>query len=328
MMGRSIILDEGPLNETFLPEKTLHRENHVEEIVNCLEPIKHGMPAKSLYIHGTTGVGKSTVVRSILQRNFPDHSAFVNCWNNKTTHKIIKQVLKSTGAMVHGKESTSDLIERFESAKKKIIICLDEADHLKDKDILYTFARNSCPVILISNYPYSPAQIDSRIRSCLHLHEIEFRPYKSDEIVSILKSRIEESLNPQSITKDLIAEIANACSGDARAGIQILKNAAIDAESKGHESITSDHVKSAAGCTRKYRLSYLLGKLNDHQRTVYGILRQNRIMDSGSLFNEYKKVTGSTVTDRCYRNYMIRMVELGLVREIGSSRWKKYEITV
>jgi hypothetical protein len=35
-----------------------------------------------------------------------------------------------------------------------------------------------------------------------------------------------------------------------------------------------------------------------------------------------------TITDRSYRNYMLRMVELGLVREIGASRWKKYEIAV
>jgi len=326
MTVRSIILDGGPLNEAFLPQKTLHREEHVAEIINCLDPVKHGLPAKSIYIHGTTGVGKSAVIRSILQRNFPEHSAYVNCWNNKTTHKIMERVMKGIGVMVHGKESTSELINRLENTKKRIIICLDEADHLKDKDILYTFARNSCPVVLISNHPYSPAQIDSRIRSCLHLQEIEFKPYRHDEIISILKDRIETSLNSQVITDELIAEIANACSGDARAGIQILKNAAVDAESNGHLAITSDHVKTASGYARKYRLSYLLGKLNDHQKIIYETLKQNKMMDSGSLFNEYKKITNSTVTDRCYRNYMIRMVELGLVREIGSSRWKKYEI--
>jgi hypothetical protein len=51
-------------------------------------------------------------------------------------------------------------------------------------------------------------------------------------------------------------------------------------------------------------------------------------MDSGNLFNEYRKVMNGTITDRSYRNYMIRMVELGLVREMGSSRWKKYEIAI
>ncbi len=34
------------------------------------------------------------------------------------------------------------------------------------------------------------------------------------------------------------------------------------------------------------------------------------------------------IVDRSYRNYMRRMKELGLVRESGSGRWKKYEITV
>ena len=170
--------------------------------------------------------------------------------------------------------------------------------------------------------------MDSRIRSGLHLQEMEFKPYQTDEITNILRDRITSGLNAQSITDDLVAEIANSCGGDARAGIQILKNAAVDAESKGHDFITTDHVKAAAGYARKYRLSYLLGKLNEHQKVIYEILKQNRIMDSGSLFNEYRKMMNETVTDRCYRNYMARMAELGLVREISSSRWKRFEIVI
>lgn len=327
-MGRPIILDEGPLQEAFLPQKTLHRDEHIDEILDCLGPVKQGKPAKNLYIHGSTGAGKTTVMRSVLQTHFPGCHVLVNCWSNRTSHKIMEQVMKQLGFMIHGKESTSELINNFLNMKKRIIICLDEADHLKDKDILYTFARNSCPIVLISNHSYSPTQIDSRIRSGLHLQEMEFKPYHPDEITNILRDRITAGLNSQSITNDLISEIANSCSGDARAGIQILKNAAVDAESKGHLSITSDHVKTAAGFARKYRLSYLLGKLNEHQKTLYEILKQNKTMDSGKLFNEYRKIVNETVTDRSYRNYMTRMVELGLVREIGASRWKKYEITV
>lgn len=37
-------------------------------------------------------------------------------------------------------------------------------------------------------------------------------------------------------------------------------------------------------------------------------------MDSGKLFNEYRKTVNETVTYRSYRNYMTRMVEFGLVR--------------
>jgi Cdc6-like AAA superfamily ATPase len=275
-----------------------------------------------------SGTGKTTTVRSILNNHFRDLSVYVNCWNNKTTHKIMEEILKQMGVIIHGWESTNVLIKIFEKAKRKVIVCLDESDHLKDKDLLYTFARSGCPVILISNHSYSPHKMDGRIKSSLHLQEIEFRNYQPEEVRDILKDRIISGLTPKSITDEMIAEIANSCGGDARAGIQILKNAAVSSESKGLESITLDEIKTAASYARKYRLSYLIGKLNEHQKTIYEILRQNRVMDSGSLFNEYRKVVNGTITDRSYRNYMLRMVELGLVREIGASRWKKYEITV
>jgi Cdc6-like AAA superfamily ATPase len=225
-----------------------------------------------------SGTGKTTTVRSILNNHFRDLSVYVNCWNNKTTHKIMVEILKQMGVIIHGWESTNVLIKIFEKAKRKVIVCLDESDHLKDKDLLYTFARSRCPVILISNHSYSPHKMDGRIKSSLHLQEIEFRNYQPEEVRDILKDRIISGLTPRSITDEMIAEIANSCGGDTRAGIQILKNAAVSSESKGLESITLDEIKTAASYARKYRLSYLIGKLNEHQKTIYEILKQKRTM--------------------------------------------------
>lgn len=331
-MGKPIILDEWPFTEGFLPPVAWGREEHVDQILSCLASIKQGVTPSSVYVYGSPGAGKTTTVKSILKAHFPDMSVYINCWNNRTSHKIMEQVLKQMDSgsrkFVHGRESTSELIREFERLRKRVIICLDEADQLKKRDVLYVFARNSCPLILISNQSYSPTRIDERIKSSLHIKEIEFRPYRTEHITQILKDRISAGINPNAITENLVSEIANCCSGDARAGIQILKNSALYAESKGLHTITMDEIRSAAGCARKYKKSYLLAKLNEHQKVIYEILKQSKSMDSGSLFNEYRKTVNETVTDRSYRNYMARMVELGLVREMGSSRWKRYEIII
>ena len=234
------------------------------------------------------------------------------------------------GYAVHGKEGTDDLIKRFEKAPKKVIVCLDELDHLKDYDFLYSLARSSncCGLVFISNQAFTLSSIDNRIKSGLLLEEIEFKPYSRDEILAILKERALYGLRAGSISENLISIVANMSNGDARIGLQTLKIAAKDAESKDHESITIDEIKAASKCARKYRLSYLFGKLNDHQRIIYSILKKSRNMESGKLFDEYERILRQRAPPRSYRHYMQKMQEIGLVKEHGTGRWKRYEIVV
>jgi cell division control protein 6 len=325
-MSKPILVDETVFDEAFIPERLVARKGQIEEIARCLKPAKVGKSIKNLYIYGPPGVGKTLVTKWILKENFERNSVFVNCWSKRTSHKIMEEILLQSGYVVHGKESTSDLFKKFEKLKKKPIVCLDESDHMKDTEILYVLARNSCGIILISNQAFSLTEVDYRIKSSLFLDEIEFRPYKKEEVLEILKERISYGFRPGSIGENLLSIVAGISNGDARIGLQTLKVSAKNAESKDLENVTIDEVKTAAKSARKYRLSYLLGKLNDHQRTIYEILKKSRTMDSGKLFDECKKKSKEDIIDRSYRNYMQRMEELGLVRESGIGRWKKYEI--
>jgi Cdc6-like AAA superfamily ATPase len=329
-MSQAILLDESVFDETFFPERLIGREGQVEQIARCLKPALVRKSIKNLYIFGPPGVGKTLVAKWILRENFEKVSVYVNCWSKRTRHKIIEEVLLQMGYAVHGKESTSDLIKKFDRSPKKIIICLDESDYMKDCDILYDFTRSSncLGLVLISNQAFALSDIDHRIKSGLFLDEVEFRPYSGDEILAILKERALYGLRTGSISENLISIVAKMANGDARVGLQTLKIAAKDAESKDYNSITIDEIKAAIKCARKYRLSYLLGKLNEHQRTIYEILKKTRSMDSGELLKEYKKYSKEELIERSYRNYMARMVELGLVREHGTGRWRKYEIII
>lgn len=130
------------------------------------------------------GIGKTSVAKWILREHFENNSAYVNCWNKRTSHKIMEDILLQSGHVVHGRESTSDLIKKFEKSKKKLVVCLDESDHIKDRDVLYNLARNSCSLVIISNQPFAPAGMDYRIASSLSFDEVEFKPYERDEIVN------------------------------------------------------------------------------------------------------------------------------------------------
>ncbi|MGI0015603.1 MAG: Cdc6/Cdc18 family protein [Nitrososphaera sp.] len=326
-MENPILVDESLFDEAFIPERLVSREWQIREISRSLKSTKVGKSIKNLYVFGPPGVGKTIVTKWILKEHFPKDSVYVNCWSNRTPHKVMEDVLRQMGSnFIHGKESTNELVKKFEKSKKKIIVCLDEFDHLEDADILYDLARSSCGLVLISNQAYSVADIDSRIKSRLFLDEIEFKAYNREEILDILRDRVSCGFRPGSISDSLLAIVSGICNGDARIGLQTLRVAASEAHLKGRNIVTVEEIKTAARCARKYRLSYLLGKLNEHQRIIYEILKKNRVMNSGDLFEEYCKLSTDVNTDRSYRNYMQRMVELDLVREIGSGRWKKYEI--
>jgi len=327
-MENPILVDESLFDEAFIPERLVSREWQIREISKSLKSTKVGKSIKNLFVFGPPGVGKTIVTKWVLKEHFPKDSVYVNCWSNRTSHKVMEDVLRQLGFLIHGRESTNELIKKFEKSKKKIIVCLDEFDHLKDTDILYDLARSSSGLVLISNQSYSLAEIDARIKSRLFLEETEFKPYNREEILEILKDRVNFGFRPGTISDSLLTIVSGLCNGDARIGLQTLRLAANEAELKDLNMITIEEIKAAARSTRKYRLSYLLGKLNEHQKIIYEILKKKKAMKSGELFDECKKKSKEDIIDRSYRNYMQRMEELGLVREHGTGRWKKYEIIV
>lgn len=327
-MSQPILIDESLFDETFTPERLVSREEQIKEIARCLSPMKNGKSARNLFIYGPPGTGKTSVCKWLMNEQFPKNSAYVNCWSKRTTHKIMEDILLQLGQMVHGRESASELIKKFEKLGKKVVVCLDESDHIRDPDVLYVLTRSACNVILISNQSFPLSLIDSRIRSSLLINEIEFRSYSADDISQILKERVAYGIRPAAVDDSMLSLIARMCSGDARVALQTLKIAAKEAESKDANRITIEEIKYAIKCSRKYKLSYLLSKLNVHQKTIYEILKGNGRMESGKLFATYSKVTKDHVVDRAYRNHMERMVELGLVRSCGIGRWKTYELAV
>jgi Cdc6-like AAA superfamily ATPase len=220
------------------------------------------------------------------------------------------------------------MLENLIERKRLIIICLDEVDQLENFDILYILARNSCGLILASTHYHALINLPMRIKSGLALTEIEFPAYKPEELFDILKDRVEFSFRPNTIKDELIKIVSVMAEGDARVGLEILRRAGKKAEDKGLRKVTIEEVKQAAKEAKILKTSFFISKLNEHQKIIYEILGKRKRMASGELYREYCKLVNNPVVDRAYRNYMKRMVELGLIKVEGFGRWKVYEIIV
>ena len=107
-----------------------------------------------------------------------------------------------------------------------------------------------------------------------------------------------------------------------------MRRAGRKAEDKGLSHVTIKEIKEASRAAKRLKKSYILSKLNEHQLVIYEILEKKMRMASGMLYKEYCKLVSKPVVTRAYRNYMKKMVELGLVEVEGSGRWKKYQFVV
>lgn len=274
----TIIFNELPLTEVFIPTRLLFREGQVQELVRCLKPALKNRSIQNVFLVGESGTGKTTTGRWVLESHFKHVSAYVNCWKYRSTHEVLKEILLSFQVPVHGREPTGELIKKLEKLleKKKIIVFLDEVDQLKDFDVLYVLARNNCGLVLASTRFYALMNLPTRIRSSLALTEIEFPKYTWRELFEILKDRIVFSLRPGSIADDLVKVASIAAEGDARIALEIIRRAAKKAESKGSDKITIDELKEAIKETRRMKLNILTSRLNKHQRVIFQILQAKK----------------------------------------------------
>ena len=87
-------------------------------------------------------------------------------------------------------------------------------------------------------------------------------------------------------------------------------------------------IQAASRGANRLRMEYFLSKLNDHQRTLYEILKIHGRLDSGSIYRAYRRKVREAVVDRAYRKYMRKMIELGLVREKGFGRSRIFEVVL
>jgi cell division control protein 6 len=323
-----IIVNEEALTEAFVPTRLLHREGQIRELERCLKPALKNRSIENIFLMGISGTGKTTIIKWILENYFKEVSAYVNCWKYRTTHEVLKETLLELQISVHGREPTGELTKVLEKVvkKRKVIVCLDEVDRLNDFDLLYLLARGNCGLILISTRFHVLASLTTRIRGSLALTEIGFPPYKTDELYDIIRDRVEYAFRPGSLKNEFIKLASVAAQGDARAGLEIVRKAGKKAEVRYLNEVTMRELEETINEMDKLKKIYPFDKLNEHQRAIYNILERKRKMSSGLLYNEYSTLVRNPVVDRAYRNYMQRMVNLGLIKADGKGRWKSYEI--
>ena len=328
----TLIRDEQPLVEYFIPENVSHRDGQKQELAECLRPVTVNRKPRNAFLYGPCGTGKTLLVQWML-RELEGHTsrartAYVNCWKRNTTHAALTEILGQLDIYVNYRQAATDLLKLVEkeSSKKQLIVCMDEVDSLETSEILYDLSRSGVGMVLISNEAYALMDMDPRIKSSINAEYLEFPAYTENEILEIVQERAKYGLVPGTLRESEAKMIARLADGDARIAIETLRRTALIAEDKEQERVTAEDVKKAFGSTGLLRKDEAMKKLNEHEKILYSLLAEHKKLGTIALWEKYGKKTDKPASQRSYRNYMSRLTRLGLVKAKGELTGREYEL--
>ena len=334
-MENTVIDDARVLTADYLPNRMVHRDNERKVIASNLRPILDDQPPIDMLIHGPPGTGKTAMAQYVvdeLEKHSPNVlSGFVDGFGQPSRFEVYYKLLRDMNEFVtRGGTSTEELVDKFEEKayNSPMVIVIDEVDQIKDEKVLYDLSRfQNAAIILIANRSDVFVDMDDRIRSSFSsIEEVRFKAYSDSEILDILKDRVEYGLREGAIEKSVLKLIASKSGGDARVAISTLRKSAQKAEREGLEEIDREIVKESFSDAVKDNRSISLKKLNQDQRELYDVLKEEKELKSGLLFEKYREEAEDGPTDRTLRRYMKKMEAYGLVESKGSTRDRKYSL--
>lgn len=254
-----LIRSEKPLTNGFKPEEPVGREGELSELIESLQPLAHRKSPQNLLIHGSAGIGKSVCVNhsfEFLEQETSLKTVYINCWQYNTRSSLLAQLLIKMGYPAPRKgKPVDELLSRVREWLDKtqsIAVALDEFDQLQEQnEVIYDLqhlsesADNDFGLVLVSNQHPSEIELDPRCESRLSCQTLEFHPYTTDELEKILRSRAEEAFHPETVSDEVIQEIAETVAqrnGDCREALEKLLRTGRIAERAGDRKVTQKHL--------------------------------------------------------------------------------------
>ena len=340
-----VFKDERMLYPEFVPEKLVHRDKEIDELVYAFNPVVSGKKPLNVVLLGMPGTGKTVTAKYVLNQlhEYSDRAKplYINCFEFNTRNAILAMLVNFLGSPIPRRgvatdEVYTELLSVLEKASFIPLIILDEIDQLVSKeegekllyDLLRTieFKKTHLGLIIISNDFGFTSKLDARIKSSLGNQTIVFHPYSPKQLKDILWERAEKAFLQGAIEEDAV-NVAAAHSaklgGDARLAIDLLLKAGRLAEKHNEKTLKLSYVKKIIDSSSQHPLERILPFLNDSEKIVLKILAQREEIESTELFNQYSHSISKPLTQRHFLSLIARLEELNLVKSLIVERSNK-----
>lgn len=294
----SLFTDEIALDFDYMPPVMKYREQQQTYIANCIKPLFQNRNGKNLLITGKPGIGKTLAVRKVLEELEKETDEiipiFINCWKKDTFHKIMVDICEQIGYKWGYNKKTDEVFKEISKIlnKKKIVLCFDEIDKLKEDQAIYSILEDidKKTIILITNEIDFLSKLDQRIKSRLMPDFLEFRPYNFDETKGILEYRRDFAFVTNVWDEEGFNSIAEKTYElkDIRTGLFLLREGGNIAESKASRKIIPEHTQQAIEKLKDYKIKDS-ASMEDDEKWIVDFVKNNSGKSSLEVYDEYRK---------------------------------------
>jgi cell division control protein 6 len=325
---------------TFLPEQIHYRDAQVRELAFLLRPALRGGSAGSAVLRGPPGTGKTTTVRRIFAEVAETTKkvvpAYVNCRHDHTPLAVYRSIFAQVcgcpapSAGRYLDEIRQGIATRLQERNAALVVCLDDANELIPAGIynplLYQLlrlyekwdVRKAGVFAVTSDLALNLyAEADASVRSVFHPTEINFPPYTRTEIREILADRVRQGLYPLVMPAPLLDRIASIAAGeqDVRVGIDLVRQAVLQAEKDGRRRVDPVDVTAAARMVVAPVLRTRATELSAGERALLSRIaersREGADMASGAVFEEVREYL--PIGKTTYHEHLKGLAKAGII---------------
>jgi len=302
----NIINDASALREDEIPEKIDFREEQSNILKNYIfGPPIWGRPGYHLFCQGTTGTGKTLLIKKwaeimqtklvVLNLEPTTKYIYLNCSRvsgpTQAAYEVLKQVNPFPRISNDVNYYMTDFFKEIDEKYKFVIVVLDEVDKIlptnasKSDALFYALVRaremgelKNCYISLlcVANDTFATQKLSDGTRSSFGVNVAFFPRYNINEIYQILLHRAERALFPRAIILDVIKEIAVYSAntgGDCRKALALLRITSDLAEEAKKTQLSSEYFHLAKNFYEKEMYKKEIEDLSMHEQlALYSLI--------------------------------------------------------
>ncbi len=291
-----IIRDEGKLQPDFVPEELTNREEEKRRLKVHYSRIFDGKVPRHVFITGRSGMGKTTLARRFFsdladqgrKKGVMVDLIYVDC-KGATPIQVMHQILVALDVIPSPKTCLGQLSRILKATVHRrnsiVFVLMDEAyipikkDSTDGDSLIHCLTRLnqmapgqnvSLSLCMIANRDVLGMLEDSTKGMFPPHNIIRLDKYPKSALLEIIIQRIELAFHPGTVAEEsceMITEISTG-PGDARYAVGLLHYAGLDAESKGADEVTPEHVRAAKAEIEPHITETMLSQLDDHERIL------------------------------------------------------------